>query len=97
MRKITKESAEAFYRRGDFKSGNTEVKTTFGDTVITELRLFGNTIAKYENSIISITDAGWNTTTTRERLNGLDGVSINQSKGQLYLNGNQWNGEWIEI
>jgi len=41
--------------------------------------------------------AGWNTNTTRERLNALNGVRVTTKKGQAYLNGEKWDGEWITI
>lgn len=40
-----------------------------------------------------ITAAGWRTNTTKERLNGLNGVNIYQKDFQWYLNGEAWNGE----
>ena len=39
-----------------------------------------------------ITDAGWESRTTFERLNGFDGVRVNMKKGQMYLNGQAWDG-----
>ena len=39
-----------------------------------------------------ITSAGWPTNTTKERLNGLNGVNIYQKDFQWYLNGEAWNG-----
>lgn len=46
---------------------------------------------------MKITNAGWRSNTTKERLNGLPNVKINQSKGDSYLNGKEWNGEWVQI
>ena len=40
-----------------------------------------------------ITSAGWQTNTTKERLNGFNGVNIYQKDFQWYLNGEAWNGE----
>tara|TARA_Y100000592_G_C5381110_1_gene273463 strand:+ start:530 stop:898 length:369 start_codon:yes stop_codon:yes gene_type:complete len=40
-----------------------------------------------------ITAAGWRTNTTKERLNGLNGVNIYQKDFQWHLNGEAWNGE----
>ena len=40
-----------------------------------------------------ITSAGWPTNTTKERLNGFNGVHIYQKDFQWYLNGEAWNGE----
>jgi len=86
MRKITKESVEAFLKGYDFKSDNTTVVGKAGGTY---LKLHDNTIAcKLNDGTIEVSLAGWNTMTTRERLNGIPGVSIGTRKGQAYLNGN---------
>ena len=95
MRKITKESIQAFYNREPFKKSNTVVENVEG---VTKLKLYNNTIAKLdENDELFITTADWNTRTTRERLNGLSGVRLGTSKGQLYLNNVHWNGKLINI
>jgi len=63
-----------------------------------KLKLHGNTIATIdEMNMLSISNAGWESNTTKERLNGLPNVRINQKKFQWYLNGNEWNGEWTRI
>lgn len=49
-----------------------------------------------DNSLV-ITNAGWKSNTTKERLNGLPNVSIQQKKGEWFLNGTAWNGEWIKV
>jgi hypothetical protein len=54
-------------------------------------------IAERRQGGLWITNAGWQSTTTKERLNGLSGVRINQVRGQWYLNGNAWNGEWVNV
>ena len=65
MRKITREISTAFLDSRRLYKGNT---TTDGS----EIRLFGNTIAYWDtDSTVAITLAGWNSVTTRERLNGL--------------------------
>ena len=93
MRKITKESIKAFYNREPFKKSNTVVENVEG---VTKLKLHNNTIAKLdENSELFITTAGWNSVTTRDRLNGLSGVRLGTKKGQLYLNNIPWNGKLI--
>jgi hypothetical protein len=94
MRQITIESVDAFNNNRPFKKSNMEV-TVYNDK--TCLWLFGNCIATKEGGSIRITDCGWPTVTTKERLNGLDGVSINQSKGQWYLNGEKWDGRLTTI
>ena len=95
MRKITKESIQAFYNREPFKKSNTIVENIEG---VTKLKLHNNTIAKLdENDELFITTADWNSVTTRERLNGLSGVRLGTSKGQLYLNNVPWDGELVNI
>lgn len=96
MRKITKEAVYAFENNQRFNKANTIVNE-FG------YFLHGNKIAEYTslfndgNKDINITLAGWNTNTTRERLNGLDGVRVTTKLGQAYLNGKEWDDEWITI
>lgn len=97
MRKITEEAVTHFYNGTTFKKSNTEVEV-FPEVTI--LKLYGNEIAWLYNDplkTLTITDAGWATNTTKERLNGLKGVSINQVKGSWYLNDELWDGSKIEI
>lgn len=97
MRQITEKSCTAFMNAVKFKSANTEVEVFANVTI---LKLFGNEIAYRYNDperTLSITNAGWMSNTTKERLNGIDGVHIQQKAGEWYLNGNLWNGELIDI
>ena len=83
MRKITKESIKAFYNREPFKKSNMIVENKQGKTY---LKLFNNIIAKLdENNELFITTAGWNSVTTRERLNGLSGFILGLKKGKYFL------------
>jgi len=64
--------------------------------------LHGNEIAKIEKGQLSITNAGWETTTTRERLNGIMvaagvGKKVSQEKGKQMLDGKEWDGEWTKV
>jgi hypothetical protein len=96
MKIVTENSINAFYNNAKGKFGsNTEVVVQ--DNGATLLYLFGNLIAVNDNGKIKITDAGWDSNTTKERLNGLRGVHIQQKKGEWYLNGEKWNGNWKEI
>lgn len=90
MQQITRLMREAFQESKPFKKDNTEVRVTdFG----TYIYLFKNRIAHKDNyGNIYITTSGWPTRTTKDRLNALPGVSINQHKGYWYLNGNKWDG-----
>ena len=61
------------------------------------LFLHANKIAEFRADGLWITTAGWDTNTTRERLNGLHGVSVYRRKGELFLNGKAWDGEWTNV
>ena len=97
MKQITENAIEKFLTAETFKVSNTEVEVLPNVTI---LKLFGNAIAyKYNdpNKTISITNCGWKSDTTKERLNGIPNVSISQKKGVWYLNGTEWNGNLIDI
>jgi len=94
MRQLTEKAIENFLNDTPFKKSNTEVIITKSKTI---LSLFKNRIAFKVNDKIAITNAGYKNTTTKERLNGLPGVNIQQKDGKWYLNGQQWNGEFTVI
>ena len=91
MRKVTKEIVSAFLNRETKTIGNSRTdKTT--------LYLHDNAIAKHRlDGSMKITTAGWNTPTTRERLNGLPGVKVYVRNHQLHLNDRPWDGSWTEV
>lgn len=90
MRKITSEAVEALMNGYDYKSGNTEVREK-------AMYLFGNKIAWKVKGILFISNCDYFTATTKERLNGLPNVTIQQIKGEWYLNGKKWNGQPIRV
>jgi hypothetical protein len=97
MRSITRQSAEAFMNAERFKKGNMEVEVLPNVTV---LKLFGNSIAYRYNDperTLSITNCGWDTPTTKERLNALPNVSIQQVNYEWFLNGMEWDGKLIDV
>jgi len=97
MKKITAQSVDAFMNARPFKKDNMQVEVLLNCTI---LRLHGNAIAYRYNDpdrTLTITNCGWFSNTTKERLNGIPGVSINQKKGQWYLNGEVWNGNLKDI
>ena len=99
-RQITIDAIRAFNNNYKFKRSNTEVRI-FNDEVSepkqTELRLHGNLIAYKNNTGIYLSTCGWHSVTTKERLNGLSGVHIEQRNYIWYLNGNAWNGERVRL
>lgn len=91
MRKITKEIIAAFLSREKKTIGNSR---TDGIT----LYLHDNAIAMHSlKGTLRITTAGWNTPTTRRRLNGLPGVNVYVKLGQLHLNNQPWDGTWTDV
>ena len=89
-RKITQESIQAFIECRPFKKSNMEVVR---EGTIYYLKLFGNKIAAIErDGRLWISNAGWESNTTKERLNGLPNVRVQQKSNQWYLNGQPWDG-----
>jgi hypothetical protein len=97
MRQITRDSVDAFMSSRKFRKQNMEVKVLPNVTI---LLLHGNEIAYRYNDVdrtLSITDCGWQSVTTKERLNGIPNVQIQQMNFEWFLNGKQWNGNLIDI
>jgi hypothetical protein len=97
MRKITNDSINAFMNAKEFKRDNTHVEVLPNVTV---LKLHNNAIAYRYNDpqrTLTISNCGWFTPTTKERLNALPNVNIYQKNFNWFLNGKQWNGEKIDI
>ena len=97
MKVITEKSVQAFMNAKSFKRDNTEVVVLPNVTI---LKLFGNEIAYRYNDperTLSVTNCGWFSNTTKERLNAIPNVSIRQSKGLWYLNGNYWDGKLTDV
>jgi len=95
MRKITKEAVSKFLSKETFRKSNMSVEESYG---VYKLKLHGNTIATIDElGVLSVSNAGWASNTTKERLNGLPGVSVNQKNWNWYLNGVEWDGSWKRI
>jgi hypothetical protein len=95
MRKITGEAVTALYNHKRYSNGNTQVMQGDDGSI---MMLHGHVIAIYgHDGGLQITNAGWPTNTTKERLNGLAGVGINQKAGVWYLNGEPWDGGLIKV
>lgn len=101
-RKITTAAVAAFLKGKAFRFDNTSVQVRpfqadKEDSVI--LVLHGNPIARYKvaDRVLYVCDGNHQTNTTKERLNGLPGVSVHQKAGQWYLNGEKWDGYWTKI
>ncbi len=94
MRNVTKKAIEAFLNGKNFNSSNTKVYQFMGQMV---LALHGNEIAYNKDGKIKITNRGWFSVTTKERLNAIPNVSIYQKNYNWYLHGQIWDGNLIEI
>jgi len=103
MRQITIESVTAFLNAKKFSKSNMRVEILPNVTI---LKYQGNSIAyKYNDpkKTIAITNCGWESRTTKERLNGvirLSGLNIEpiyQKNFTWYLNGEEWHGELTEL
>lgn len=76
MRKVTIKAAQALKNMEKMTSGNTRVSIesrSMGDDSqkVAVLYLHDNQIAMFDGSLLTLSDAGWQTVTTKERLNGV--------------------------
>lgn len=96
MTKISRNAATAFCACKRFASGKTHVAVKEGAYY---LLLHGNAIARIDmdTKAIEITTAGWNTTTTKARLNALPGVRVTTRNFELFLNNRPWDGSWVGV
>ena len=86
MRTITRKAVEALLVGSSYKNSNTEVHDK-------AMYLHGNKIAWLDvNGLLWVSNCGYQTNTTKERLNGLPSVNIRQINFTWYLNGKEWDG-----
>ena len=94
MRKIERQMCEAIRNTTDWKSGNTRV-TNFYDRdkklVVTSVFLHDNMIAELTDTDVTIYDGGWQSNTTKSRLNAIcnafcvDGEGIFQKNFEWFV------------
>ena len=88
MRKIESQMNAAISAGADWKSANTAVVNEDG---VSKVLLHGNKIAEVGDSFIRLFDGGWQSTTTKSRLNailrvhGLPGEGIFQKKFEWFV------------
>jgi len=91
MRVVTKTIKAAFENGVSKTVQNT---CTNGKSVF----LHGNEIIKRENGKVMVSLCGWNTPTTRERINGITGAGIYTVKGNAMIDGNEISDSgWYEV
>ena len=89
MRKIEREMNEAITQELDWKKDNTEVITC---SHVTDVFLHGNLIARIGETWMELFDGGWQSNTTKSRLNallqthGCDGEYIFQKNFEWFIN-----------
>ena len=90
MRKIEQQMCAAVQKNIDWQSGNTSVSFD-PETGVSVVRLHGNKIAEVSDNDMTIFDGGWQTTTTKSRLNALceefciDGEGVFQKNFQWFV------------
>lgn len=90
MSKSIQPVIDAFLKGKSKKISNTETDGSY-------LYLFNNCIAKKGVDGIFISDGGYkHTVTTQDRLNML-GACVTFKKGQFYIKGIKWNGDWLKL
>lgn len=95
MKEIEKKMVAAVRNGKNFKGNNTEVEAQPNGS--TYVYLFGNCIYKRENGKSYFTLCGWNSVTTRSRLNAL-GVNVTSKNFTPYYNGKPISESgWIEV
>ena len=70
MRKIETQMNAAIHANANWQSGNTSVHFD-AETGVSVVRLHGNKIAEVSDNDMTIFDGGWQSTTTKSRLNAL--------------------------
>ena len=68
MRKIESQMCQAIHNNENWSSGNTQVVTNDG---VSTVYLHGNKIALIDDTSMTIFDGGWQSHTTKSRLNAL--------------------------
>jgi hypothetical protein len=95
MRKIERMMNQAITNKVDWKSGNTEVEF-YND--ISTVFLHGNKIAEVGDNFVRLFDGGWQSNTTKSRLNailqehGLPGECVFQKQWTWFVNLKTGNG-----
>ena len=90
MRKIESQMCKAIHSNLDWKNANTSVHFD-SETGVSIVRLHGNKIAEVSDNDMTIFDGGWQSTTTKSRLNALcsefcvDGECVYQKNFQWYV------------
>ena len=100
MRKIERQMNAAITAGKDWKSANTEVVACSN---VCDVFLHGNLIARIGETWIELFDGGWQSNTTKSRLNailaehGIPGERVFQEKFTWFVNMKNANGEDMKV
>ena len=100
MRKIERQMNAAIRDSKDWKNGNTMVTNSNG---VSFVFLHGNLIAEVGDNFIKLHDGGWQSVTTKSRLNailrehGCPGECVFQEKFQWFVNMKNAKGEDMKV
>ena len=95
MRKIESQMNTAISENRDWQSGNTSVNHCDGVAIV---RLHGNLIAEVGDNFVRLFDGGWQSNTTKSRLNaildahGMPGEGVFQKNFDWFVRINTGNG-----
>jgi uracil-DNA glycosylase len=89
MRKVTEEMVKAFSKNKNYKNKNTVVSVGEEETAVL---LHGNMIAYREHKTgnVYISNRGYDTTVTKERLNAIIASEIGSANGYIFQRNFQW-------
>ena len=93
MRKIERQMCDAIRNEKDWQSGNTRVTNFYSDDkqhVVTSVFLHDNMIAEVTDTDVTIYDGGWQSVTTKSRLNAICSTFCIDGEGVF-----QKNFEWF--
>lgn len=95
MRKIEQDACRHLYAKTPFRRDNTAVILDGDDSV---LLLHGHEIARFNGRRLILSDAGWQTVTTKSRLNAVleylgAPYRIAQKRWQWYIGNKEWPGQ----
>ena len=89
MRKIEEQMNQAVANSKDWHNANTSVHYD-PETSVSVVRLHGNKIAEVGDNFMTIFDGGWQTNTTKSRLNALINEFCNSLTDGVYQRDFKW-------
>ena len=87
MRKIESQMNAAIQGNANWSKANTTVTTQDG---VSEVRLHGNLIAKVGDDFVTVFDGGWQSNTTKSRLNAIINEFCNAFTDGIFQKDFQW-------